>query len=223
MNHDKFEELLSMHLYNSNKSNIDKIANGNTHFANIVRIEFNDFLVHIRGQIGKIHNYITDEGPKEPKVITGKTNNFLFSYTIFPDHTSQIDISHLVKYQRTYKADFLSSKASKHFGWVYFLKSQYGFKIGCSSKIDKRVKSLGVLLPFVVELHSFVKTKNYNKLESFLHLNLSHKRINGEWFDLTEDDFIEIDTLLTNMELVREKELVIYDRVNRKKMEVYNG
>jgi len=62
-----------------------------------------------------------------------------------------------------------------------------------------------IKLPFKVNLESFIECKDHNKLESMLHNLLSHKRIDGEWFDLNETDFNEIDLVIKNMGLVRSK------------------
>ena len=88
-------------------------------------------------------------------------------------------------------------------GYVYFISSPYGIKIGCTYRLDQRLKTFEVKLPFKVELHSFIECPNHSKLESTLHNLLSHKRINGEWFDLSESDFTEIDLLISNMKLKR--------------------
>lgn len=203
MNIEKFEELLTGHLYKSNRSTLSKIASGNPQLGQVINIEFNDFLRYIGNNISKIAAVVADESQANPSIFKAQTKNFNFNYTIHPDKTSTVDIHFITRYERSYRADFLQSKIKTYEGYVYFLKSQYGYKIGCSGSLDKRVKSLGILLPFPVELHSFVKCKTFNKLESFLHVHLLHKRINGEWFNLTESDFNEIDALLRNMQLER--------------------
>lgn len=198
----KFEESLSVSLYNTNKSSLDKIVGNNPELRFQADIEFNNFLIMIRKKIYKIEYYLKSD-PTEPKIIKANTPNFIFCFIIFQDGSCKIEMSLLHKVSREYKPDFLKSKARGEIGFVYFLKSEYGIKIGCTNKLKRRLNVFGVKLPFKTELHSFVVCKDCNKLESFLHENLKHKRINGEWFDLVEEDFLEIDKILKNMKLSR--------------------
>ncbi len=77
-------------------------------------------------------------------------------------------------------------------GYIYLMKSDHGYKIGKSSKLPQRVKQIGIQLPFEHECIYSSKVKNYHKIEKFFHKHFSSKHINGEWFDLTEEDVVFI-------------------------------
>jgi len=205
MDFSKTEELICGHLYKSNRSNLDKIAAGNQEFRNRIDVEFNNFLRHVSGKMGKIYNYMVADERSEPKVITAKTPDFIFSFTIYPDKTSRVDITVLGKFGRDYDSSFMASKFRDRAGFVYFVESEYGFKIGCTYNLTGRIKHFGVKLPFKTSLHSYIESKHYQKLEETLHKLLSHKRLNGEWFKLDESDFNEIDQLIKNMNLTRKQ------------------
>ena len=199
----KLEDLLSISLYKTSKSSLERISAGSEEMRNKVDVEFNNFLRQVRKKIGRIYNYINCNDVIEPMVIRSNTTNFIFTYTIFPNKRSHIEITTLQKYGRDYPPDFLLSKTKNSTGYVYFLKSQYGYKIGCTYRLNERMNVFAVKLPFKVDPHSYVEAKNYNQLESKLHNLLSHKRINGEWFSIEDSDFIEIDLILNNMGLTR--------------------
>lgn len=74
-------------------------------------------------------------------------------------------------------------------GYVYLLQSDTGhYKIGRSKDPDNRIKTFGVKLPFEVEYIALIETEDMVKLETDLHDLYDHKRVNGEWFDLSPED-----------------------------------
>lgn len=83
-------------------------------------------------------------------------------------------------------------------GSIYLLKgnscNKY-YKIGKAQDPISRTDTLTVKLPFEVELIHTVKSDQHSKLESFLHRKFSDKRVNGEWFDLNQDDVEYIKNL----------------------------
>lgn len=88
-------------------------------------------------------------------------------------------------------------------GYVYFVKSDYGFKIGYTTNLTTRLNTFGVKLPFKILLNSYIETFDYKNIELMLHKMLSHKRLNGEWFSLTDNDFSDIDKIIKNINLKR--------------------
>jgi len=99
---------------------------------------------------------------------------------------------------------FIIDKIKPIRGYVYFLESQFGFKVGYTAKLKKRMNTFNVKLPFDVELHSVIKTEEFKALEKTIHNLLSERRVNGEWFDIRGDDFENLDKVLENMNLKRE-------------------
>lgn len=75
-------------------------------------------------------------------------------------------------------------------GFVYIIREDYTgrYKIGKTKKLDARLKLFNVDLPFEVELVHSIHTQNCDETERLLHEHFAHKRVNGEWFDLTEED-----------------------------------
>lgn len=66
------------------------------------------------------------------------------------------------------------------------------YKIGKSKNPVDRIEKLGVILPFPLKpIHQF-KTDNMQRGEAVLHNRYADKRVNGEWFQLTEQDVKDI-------------------------------
>ena len=200
---DRFADSLTHAIFMKLRSPLDHLISGMPEFKERAFTELDHFLFYIDSKADKIKNYINQPLPEKDKVYTANTGNFIFTFTIFPNKCSRVDISLLTKTSRTLGASFLTDRIKPIIGYVYFLSSLYGYKIGCTKDIDNRINTFGVLLPFKTELHSSIATKNYVELESQLHKLLSHKRLNGEWFTLYDEDFKEIDFVLGNMKLKR--------------------
>jgi hypothetical protein len=107
-----------------------------------------------------------------------------------------LNISVIKKSTETLNSDFMISAISKMSGYVYFIKSDFGYKIGMTSDIKKRLQTFSVKLPFAFSLHSYAQSNRYSELEKSLHLAISDKRINGEWFLINEDDWRIIDFII---------------------------
>jgi hypothetical protein len=71
-------------------------------------------------------------------------------------------------------------------------KSEIRTKIGISQNPEKRLKQLQTGNPIRLSIH-YIEELPYEKtrvLESFLHSNLNHLRLKGEWFSMTVEDAI---------------------------------
>lgn len=76
-------------------------------------------------------------------------------------------------------------------GYVYVLKSDSGhYKIGKTANPEDRIKTFGVKLPMEVEYLVLIQSHNYHQLEARFHQQFKHKRVNGEWFNLSTADLI---------------------------------
>jgi hypothetical protein len=76
-------------------------------------------------------------------------------------------------------------------GYVYILRSADGYyKIGRAKDVQARVKSIAAFVPFAVEIVHTIQTDNMVRLERGLHraYEAAEKRVNGEWFRLSDDD-----------------------------------
>ncbi len=72
-------------------------------------------------------------------------------------------------------------------GCVYFIKAGNGaVKIGMTTNLNERIKTLNAGLPFPVTLEHHFDTCNMKAVEKLFHDLFVDKRLNGEWFDLSE-------------------------------------
>lgn len=77
-------------------------------------------------------------------------------------------------------------------GVVYVLKSAYGYKVGRTRNVPARMRAFGVHLPFIYTILLCVWFDDCHSAERHYHEMFSDKRINGEWFDLDDDDIDKI-------------------------------
>jgi hypothetical protein len=81
-----------------------------------------------------------------------------------------------------------SADLNVDFGFVYIIKSGLGYKIGMTKSIHNRTRVFNVKLPIHWDFEKVYCLKDYKLLEKFLHSKFEHKKINGEWFNLSEED-----------------------------------
>lgn len=151
---------------------------------------------------GKVRNYFLAENRKVEKVMMAESSNFEFKFIIRPDLSSYVVLLRKQDIFFEFTPDIIKDEFNK-IGHVYFLKSDYGYKVGCTSNLEKRIGNFMTQLPFKFELHSTIECSNYVEVESVFHELLAAKRLNGEWFDIKDEDFIHIDKIASNMLLFR--------------------
>lgn len=117
------------------------------------------------------------------KLKFGKTE-FL---TLIEDEVSIKNADELIK--------LASAKSIDNLGFVYIIKSKLGYKIGRSKEIHHRNKIFNVKLPFQWEFAKVFCLEDYKLFEKFLHKIFLTKKINGEWFELNEDDLVSIERI----------------------------
>jgi len=204
MNLERIKDSVVRALYHSAKTNVIAVTSNSPDMAIKGMAELNNFIYYLDKKVGKIYEYANSESKTKPLILRAKTKNFTFEYSITPNKKSNLSVTMHVSYDRDFDEAYLLTKCKSVYGYVYFVNSIHGVKIGCTGKLTKRLRTFDVKLPFKVELHSFIKCKDHNKIESFLHKLLEHKRIDGEWFDIKEEDYKDIDKVLLNMKLQRE-------------------
>jgi len=164
------------------------------------------FIRHIHMCHSSINNIVLNKSNRTKRKRYEKTfGEFKFKLIIYKDLNCEFDIELIKKVTKKVDEKFLKSMYAVN-GYVYFLKSDYGCKIGCTKDINRRFKELDTLMPFELKLHSFIKIQNYRGLESFLHEALKDKRLNGEWFELDNEDFKYIDEIAKLHNVKRECE-----------------
>lgn len=81
-------------------------------------------------------------------------------------------------------------------GCVYFFRhvGLSPVKIGYSENESpiSRFQSFKMYAPYGAEMLGFINCENPHKMEMELHKKYSCRRINGEWFEITEDEVSEI-------------------------------
>lgn len=77
-------------------------------------------------------------------------------------------------------------------GYVYLFKSSKSYKIGKAVIPEDRKKQVERdVSESLVELHR-ISSNDYTRAEIELHRRYAHARLNGEWFDLTDEEIAEI-------------------------------
>jgi DNA-binding Lrp family transcriptional regulator len=84
--------------------------------------------------------------------------------------------------------------STDHF--VYLLETEHSTKIGKSSNPQSRIYCISCTIQFDTLNTRIYRVKNMHKTESFLHKKFSDKLVRGEWFTLSQEDKIWVDTYL---------------------------
>lgn len=75
-------------------------------------------------------------------------------------------------------------------GHVYLLRAGDYYKIGQSSDLEKRVKSINVARPDKATLEHAISTDDPPGIEAYWHRRFADRRMNGEWFKLSKTDIL---------------------------------
>jgi hypothetical protein len=73
-------------------------------------------------------------------------------------------------------------------GHIYLIKSEHGYKIGKTKNLSQRLSTFGLKLPFPIKLIHALRSNDISRCEWHFHDYFKRKRINGEWFRLTDED-----------------------------------
>lgn len=81
-------------------------------------------------------------------------------------------------------------------GYVYLIRASTGhYKIGRTKDISNRFNFFVVKLPFEIELIHHFEVDDMREAEAKLHEKYKAKRVNGEWFNLTDEDVTFIKSI----------------------------
>jgi len=73
-------------------------------------------------------------------------------------------------------------------GWVYVLKSALGYKVGRTRSVANRMLEFGVKLPILYTIPVVAWFDDHYEAETSYHRLFADRHINGEWFDLGDED-----------------------------------
>ena len=101
-------------------------------------------------------------------------------------------------------------------GYVYLIGTPiYGwYKIGKSKTPEVRIRDLGILLPFKISVFRVWKAENHSLMESSLHEMYQGNRINGEWFQFTKKQVLEMINRIP-AEVIQEESLDKFSNVDQ--------
>lgn len=80
-------------------------------------------------------------------------------------------------------------------GIVYLLKSGPHYKIGKSVNFEKRLTQIKLQLPHAVEVIHVIHAADHSRAESYWHRRFITRRLNGEWFELSEAEVAEFKSV----------------------------
>jgi len=187
------------------KKLIHSVADGRSMVKSVFRNDLTGILIYFNKKGPKVASYILSKDKKDDLVLVAKTKMFVVTYTIKTSCESILELELRTSMSKTYQRKEIESLISSDYGYVYFIKSQFGYKIGCAKDYKTRIKTLGVIMPFEYELTHIIRCVNYQELENVLHKAFKPKRIRGEWFSIEESDFLEVNVICKNYNTIIEK------------------
>lgn len=89
----------------------------------------------------------------------------------------------------------MAKRVGSWYGYVYLLRCGEHYKIGFSEQPRKRLQQLRTGSPHPIVLEHELKTTFFKSIEQQLHRRFAHKRGEGEWFNLNDEDVAYIKSL----------------------------
>ena len=137
---------------------------------------------------------------KEKMSLVRRFNTFKLRLTFYSGGRFTFFIDHYNSRFKDFRNKALTAEYQIDLGYVYFIESQYGWKIGKTKNIKNRHKTFDVKLPFDFALRYFFKTAHKTEHEKYLHTFFHNYLINGEWFLITKE---QIKECVRNIESVK--------------------
>lgn len=168
-----------MNLLCGNVYRITDLYNDENNEITKVLVDQNGFVLDIKEALfikELLENYLKNITEKEIIEINKETHNSL------------------LEYRKTVLNDVVLRENFKKNGYVYVIKKidENIVKIGMSKNYNERTKQISTKLHFEVETIKVFKTDDMESLEKHLHELYKDKRLNGEWFKLTDSDIKHI-------------------------------
>lgn len=118
----------------------------------------------------------------------------------FYNHYSTEDISNAnqrfeEKHQKELSKHRSCESKKKKQGYVYFVMADgEKIKVGQTTNIDSRFKSLQTASPNQLEMIGYIPCEDCVDLEEEIHDYFLNQRTIGEWFDITQKDIVDFCT-----------------------------
>ena len=141
----------------------------------------------LRSPLNRLLKQMTEQGliRRESEIVSegldGVSRRYVYS---LPDQTNRL------------ASQQVSEGMADH---VYLLQCEGYYKIGIAHNVAKRVASMTTGNPFPIHVVLSDIVPNAHKYEQSLHEMFKHKRIRGEWFQLTPDDVAAVRTIITSV------------------------
>jgi len=86
--------------------------------------------------------------------------------------------------------------------YIYLIKDIQSdvYKIGYSKNVNKRIKQLKTANSGTLRLIESFKTQHNRKVETALHNRYKNKHVNGEWFELSNEEIKSFGADCINIE-----------------------
>jgi len=78
------------------------------------------------------------------------------------------------------------------------------YKIGYTTNLKSRLKTIRTSIPSQIEVHYFITTNHYKSLEKYLHEEFKVNRRIGEWFEFVEIDINKLIAISQRLTLTGE-------------------
>lgn len=98
----------------------------------------------------------------------------------------------------------------KSWGYVYIVRSIDRCKIGYSGDLKtlrRRLRRLQLMNAYGIEVVMVIRSRVAHKVEVDLHDHYADQRVNGEWFELTDDDIDDLHTSYRGFTINVKKEI----------------
>lgn len=189
---------LTVNLNNKFKAFSQSILHGRKHLKPELDSLFDKLCINLHISENSLISFINckSDQRKNGWIKEVESTNFKITYIVYNNLESELFINYIESQSIKLQSNFIENNSlTNQIKYVYFIKSEYGYKIGKTKDIKKRLNTFGVKLPFDFNLHSYIETKKMDECELFFHDVFNDRRINGEWFNLNNDDFITIEIL----------------------------
>lgn len=153
-----------------------------------IKLNIKDWLIS-RKQL--INDYYWTRKKEDKLSIVYSYKSFKVRFTFLPNCEFHISIEHSNLRTTHFEDKDVRDSFYADPGYVYFIESEFGWKIGKTRDIDKRKNIFEVKLPFKFSMRYFIKCHDITKMEIYFHDYFKNKHINGEWYLITIQDIIK--------------------------------